>query len=68
MFRDFSFIFGRRRQAILVGDGGAQRDRWPMAMHTSEESGRCLLDLCNANGLRLSTSSRARSAPCARAA
>ena len=31
MFRDFSFIFGRRRQAILVGDGGGPREidgRW----------------------------------------
>ena len=45
---------------MLVGDGGR-----PMADAHGE---RALLDLCNANDLKLSTPSRERSAPCARAA
>ena len=37
-------------------------------MGEAHEEGAGVLDLCNANGLRLSTPSRARSAPCASAA
>ena len=50
------------RPYALVGDDGGR----PIMADAHEE--RALLDLCNANGLRLSTPSRARSAPCARAA
>ena len=53
-------VYCCRRQAMPAGDGGR-----PMVDAHGE---RALLDLCDANGLRLSSPSRARSAPGARAA
>ena len=55
------FHFFGRRQAMPAGDGGR-----PMADGDAHEE-RALLDLCDTHGLRLSTPSRARSAPFARA-
>ena len=52
-------VFGRH-QAMLVGDGGR-------SMADAHEE-KALLGLCNAHCLKLSTPSRARSAPCTRAA